>query len=103
MLAVANPLRGIPPDTASTAAGMAVTQRPLDLRAFEQVPGPPAWRTIPSWFLVARRDRVISPDAERFFAGRMGAHTIEVDSAHAAMVSHPDAVVNLILRASRAA
>ncbi len=56
----------------------------------------PAWKSLPSWFLVAENDEAIPPDAQRLFASRMGATTIEVASSHVAMVSQPDAVVQLI-------
>jgi pimeloyl-ACP methyl ester carboxylesterase len=51
--------------------------------------GTPAWKSLPSWYLVAENDEVIPRDAERQFAQRMGADTIEVTSGHCAMVSHP--------------
>ena len=58
--------------------------------------GVPAWRALPSWFLVATNDEAIPPDAERAFAARMGATTVEVASSHVPMVSQPDEVVALI-------
>jgi pimeloyl-ACP methyl ester carboxylesterase len=64
--------------------------------------GVPAWKSQPTWFLVAENDEAIPPDAERQFAARMGATTIEVPSSHVAMVSHPDEVVQLIETAVRA-
>ena len=51
--------------------------------------GPPAWETIPSWYLVASQDRIIPPEAERAMAERAGATTVEIDSSHVAMMSHP--------------
>ncbi len=54
----------------------------------------------PSWFLVAADDEAIPPDAERQFAQRMGATTVEVASGHVAMVSHPDEVTQLIMKAA---
>jgi pimeloyl-ACP methyl ester carboxylesterase len=65
--------------------------------------GTPAWKSLPSWYLVAANDEAIAPDAERMFAKRMGAETVEVASSHVAMVSHPDAVVELIEAAARQA
>jgi len=84
-----------------TAANLAATQRPVDAAGFVGVSGTPAWKTIPSWYLVATRDRALAPDLERFMAARAGAHTVEVNSSHIAMVSHPDAVTRLIERADR--
>jgi hypothetical protein len=62
----------------------------------------PAWKSLPSWFLVAEGDQAIPADAERLFAKRMNATTIEVPTNHVAMVSHPDDVVALIKSAARA-
>jgi hypothetical protein len=64
--------------------------------------GVPAWKSLPSWFLVADGDQAIPPDAERQFAARMGATTVEVATNHVAMVSHPDDVVSLIESAVKA-
>jgi pimeloyl-ACP methyl ester carboxylesterase len=58
--------------------------------------GVPAWKSLPSWFLVATLDQAIPPDAERMFASRMGAAIIEVPSSHVAMVSHPAEVAQLV-------
>ena len=66
------------------------------------VMGVPAWKALPSWFLVADGDQTIPPDAERLFAKRMGATTVEVPTNHVAMVSHPDDVVKLIETAAQA-
>ncbi len=71
-------------------------QQSLSMSTFEDVMGEPAWRSLPSWYLVATGDQAIPPDAERMFAQRMGATTVEVDAGHLAMVSHPADVVNLI-------
>jgi pimeloyl-ACP methyl ester carboxylesterase len=66
---------------------MYAVQQPLTMSAFDDVMGIPAWKSLPSWYLVAENDEVIPPDAERQFAQRMGADTIEVASGHCAMVS----------------
>jgi pimeloyl-ACP methyl ester carboxylesterase len=62
--------------------------------------GVPAWKSLPSWYLVATQDEAIPPDADRLFASRMGATMIEVSSSHLAMVSHPDEVTQLIKAAA---
>jgi pimeloyl-ACP methyl ester carboxylesterase len=80
----------------SRARVMCAVQQALSMSTFEDVMGVPAWRSLPSWYLVATNDEAIPPDAERMFARRMGANTIEVPSGHLAMVSHPDEVVRLI-------
>jgi pimeloyl-ACP methyl ester carboxylesterase len=81
---------------------MYAVQQPLSVTALGEVMGTPAWKTLPSWYLVAKNDQALPPDAERFFAQRMGATSVEIDSSHVAMVSHPDAVVKLIKDAARA-
>jgi len=86
----------------SQAAVMAVSQRPATLVSLGEKSGPPAWKTVPSWYLVAKEDMAIPPAAERAMARRAGAKTIEIKSSHAAMVSHPEAVTALVLAASRA-
>jgi len=75
-------------------------QQALAASAFTDVMGTPAWRTLPSWYLVAQNDEAIPPDAERRFAERMGATTVEVPSSHVAMVSHPADVAELVEQAA---
>ena len=75
---------------------MHAVQQPISLSTFEDVMGVPAWRDLPTWFMVATNDEAIPPDAERQFAARMGATTVEVASSHVPMVSQPDEVVALI-------
>jgi len=75
---------------------MYAVQQPLTLSVFNDVMGPPAWKSHPTWYLVAEHDEVIPPDAQRLFAGRMGATTTELASSHVAMVSHPAEVAALI-------
>jgi pimeloyl-ACP methyl ester carboxylesterase len=81
---------------------MYAVQQPLALSAFEDVMGVPAWRSLPSWYLVSQNDEAIPPDAERQFAERMGATTIEIPSSHVAMVSHPAEVAELVEKAADA-
>ena len=81
---------------------MYAVQQPLHTSTFEDVMGVPAWKGLPSWYLVAQNDEVIPPDAERQFAQRMGADTIEVDSGHCAMVSHPTETHERIVAAANA-
>ena len=77
-------------------------QQPLHWSALEEVMGVPAWKSLPTWFLIADGDQVIPPDAQRQFAPRMGATTVEVSTNHVAMVSHPDEVLQLIKTAAEA-
>ena len=75
---------------------LCAVQQPISLSTFEDVMGVPAWKRHPSWYMVATGDQAIPPDAERQFAARMGATTVEVDAGHLAMISHPGEVVDLI-------
>jgi pimeloyl-ACP methyl ester carboxylesterase len=81
---------------------MYAVQQPLAGTALQEVMGVPAWKVLPSWYMVAEGDQAIPPDAERLFARRMGATTVEVPTNHVAMVSHPDDVVKLIETAAQA-
>jgi pimeloyl-ACP methyl ester carboxylesterase len=78
---------------------MYAVQQPLAASTLNDVMATPAWKTLPTWFAVAQHDEVIPPDAERQFAQRMGATTVEVDSSHVVMISHPDEVTALITSA----
>ncbi|MEI5582452.1 MULTISPECIES: alpha/beta fold hydrolase [unclassified Agromyces] len=86
---------------AKQTAVLATAQRPVAASALFTPSGEPAWKTIPSWYLVAAHDRVIPPEAELAMAERAGSTTVEVDSSHAAMISQPSAVVDLILDAAK--
>ncbi len=79
---------------------MYAVQQPLAMSTIGDVMGAPAWKTLPSWFMVATNDQAIPPDVERLFARRMKATVEEIESSHVAMVSHPDAVADLIVRAA---
>jgi pimeloyl-ACP methyl ester carboxylesterase len=81
---------------------MYAVQQPVAAAAFQDVMGTPAWKSLPTWFMVATADEAIPPAAERQFAARMEATTIEVASSHVAMVSHPDEVAQLIETAAMA-
>jgi len=77
---------------------MHAVQQPLHVSTFDDVMGP-AWKSLPSWYLVAENDEVIPPDAERQSAQRMGA---EVVSGHCAMISHPEETYERIVTAAKA-
>src|SRR4029077_12356775 len=61
-----------------------------------------AWRSKPSWYIVAKNDRSVPPEMERFVAKRMGATTYEVDGSHVPMLSKPDVVLDVIRTAANA-
>lgn len=88
--------------TADQAAVLAVTQRPIAAAAFSEKTGPPAWKSIKSWAVVATGDKAIGTDLVRQMAQRAGAKITEVDSSHVVMVSHPDVVTDVIMEAARA-
>ncbi|HWI71240.1 MAG TPA: alpha/beta hydrolase [Baekduia sp.] len=79
---------------------MFAVQQPLHTSALGEVMGAPAWKALPSWFLIADGDQAIPPVAQRQFAARMGATTTEIASNHVAMVSHPDDALALIKAAA---
>jgi pimeloyl-ACP methyl ester carboxylesterase len=85
------------------ARAMHAAQQPVSMSVFEDVMATPAWKSLPSWYMVAANDEAIAPDEERMFAERMGAEPVEVASSHVAMISHPEAVVDLIKAAARQA
>lgn len=80
---------------------MAVTQRPVTSVALEEGASEPAWKTIPSWVLVATEDLNIPPKGQTFMAERAKAHTVEVRASHAVSVSRPDDVTRIIQEAAR--
>ncbi|MGW0866005.1 alpha/beta fold hydrolase [Streptomyces sp. NPDC002611] len=87
----------------ATTGVMAVSQRPGSVGGLAGPSGVPAWRSLPSWYVVAGADRVIPPALQRFMAGRAGSRTVEVKGAsHVVMMSRPDAVVRQIEAAYRA-
>ncbi|MFJ3207119.1 alpha/beta fold hydrolase [Streptomyces flaveolus] len=81
---------------------LAVSQRPLAAQAFADAAPAAAWKSRPSWGLVASSDHTINPDVERYGYQRAGMTTVEVDSSHLVMLSHPERVVDLIEEAVRA-
>jgi pimeloyl-ACP methyl ester carboxylesterase len=79
---------------------MFATQRPFSEDALNSKSGVPAWKTIPSWYLVTTEDEAIPPATQLFMAKRAGSHISEVKSSHVAMYSHPNSVVAIILKAT---
>ena len=87
---------------AEQAAVMAATQRPVAAAAFSDVSGPPAWKSLPSWAVVATADKAAGSDIVRSMAQRAGADILEVEGSHVIMVSQPQAVTDLIVKAAAA-
>jgi pimeloyl-ACP methyl ester carboxylesterase len=86
--------------TADEAAVMAAVQKPLALAAFSGKEGTPAWKTIPSWYLVCTDDQMIPPPAQEFLAKRMKATVRSVASSHCPFMSHPEDVADIIALAA---
>jgi pimeloyl-ACP methyl ester carboxylesterase len=82
------------------AAVLAASQRPITFSAVAEPSGPPAWETIPSWYLVGTADNVIPPAQQRAMAQRAGSTTVEVKAGHLSMLSRPNAVTDLIRTAA---
>jgi pimeloyl-ACP methyl ester carboxylesterase len=86
-----------------TAAVMAATQRPYAAAAFAAAPSsPPAWKTLPCWYLLGTEDKAIPPALQRFMAERASATIVEVPASHVSFVSQPAAATQLILQAVEA-
>ena len=83
-----------------TAAVMAAAQRPYAAAAFAAAPpGPPAWKTLPCWYLLGTEDKAIPPALQRFMAERANATIVEVAASHVSFVSQPEAATQLIVQA----
>lgn len=91
--------KDIPADEAHI---MAVTQKPIAASIFDAKCPDAAWKSIPSWYLVASEDHAINPDLERHMAKRMKATTSEVKASHVAFLSQPKVVAEIIDEAVRA-
>jgi pimeloyl-ACP methyl ester carboxylesterase len=83
-------------------AVMAATQRPVAEIAFSEPAGPPAWKSLPSWAVVATGDKAAGADVIRSMAERAGATITEVEGSHMVMISQPEAVADVILTAAAA-
>ena len=79
---------------------MAISQVPISTDAFTHKVTKPAWKTKPSWYMVASADRSINPEQERMMAKRAHAKTVEVDASHVAYMSHPKEAAKLIEEAA---
>jgi hypothetical protein len=87
---------------AEQAAVLAATQRPVAAAAFSDPCGPAAWKSLPSWAVVATADKAAGTDIVRSNAQRAGAEIVEVDGSHLIMLSQPRAVTDVVVTATRA-
>ncbi len=79
------------------ATVLAAGQKPINSAVFGETFGPPAWRSLPSWYLLAENDQVLHPNDQHLFADRMGATVSIIASGHLPMISKPNKVVKLII------
>jgi pimeloyl-ACP methyl ester carboxylesterase len=86
---------------AEDARVLAAVQRPLAAAIIEQSVDRPAWKTIPSWYLVTLDDQAIKPELQRFMAQRIGATTAEIQASHVPFISCPKEVARFIEEAAR--
>ena len=82
---------------------MAISQVPISTDSFTHKVTSPAWKTKPTWYMVATADRSINPDQERMMAKRARAKTVEVTASHVAYMSHPKETAKLIEEAATSA
>jgi hypothetical protein len=87
--------------TADQIALSAAVQRPIALKCIQAPVPKPAWRSKPSWFLIAEEDRMINPKTQNFMAKRMGATTRSLAVDHTPLLSAPESVAEIILEASQ--
>ena len=88
---------GVPTRTAQL---LYAAQRPLALSAGNEPSGAPAWKTIPSWYVLGTADNIITPSQQLFMAHRAKSTIVRVNAGHLSMVSHPDDVADVITRAA---
>jgi pimeloyl-ACP methyl ester carboxylesterase len=89
-----------PDASASEIALMAATQKPIALKCLGEPMGHPAWREKPTWFLIAEKDRMVSPETQRFMAERMKSKVVSLPVDHTPLASRPSAVAELITAAA---
>src|SRR5580693_3405231 len=91
-----------PPASAGLAGVLYAVQGQISQTLFQDRTTVAAWRSRPAWYAVSRQDRTIAPELQRFLAERMQATTVEIDSGHLSLVTHPEEVTQLIMQAVRA-
>jgi pimeloyl-ACP methyl ester carboxylesterase len=87
---------------AATQVALAAAQRPVTLGALLEPAGAPAWKTLPSWYLLGTKDNILPPALQSSMAERAHSRTVRVPASHLSMLSRPDAVTNIIVAAARA-
>ena len=84
-----------------TSVALASAQRPITLSALLEPSGAPAWKTLPSWYLLGTKDNILPPALQEYMAERAHSHTVRVPASHLSMLSRPDTVTNIIVAAAR--
>ena len=91
----------VAPDASrAETALMAATQKPISVACLGEPMGKPAWKEKPSWFLIAEKDRMVSPETQRFTAARMKSKAVSLPVDHTPLACRPDAVAELITEAA---
>jgi pimeloyl-ACP methyl ester carboxylesterase len=91
----------VAPDASlSETALMAATQKPISVICLGEPMGKPAWKEKPNWFLIAEKDRMVSPETQRFTAARMKSNVVSLPVDHTPLASKPEAVAELITEAA---
>ncbi|MGW0872134.1 alpha/beta fold hydrolase [Streptomyces sp. NPDC002740] len=85
----------------ATARQLAASQRPIALAALLEASGAPAWRKLPSWYVLGTEDHILPPARQRFMARRAGSRIVEVTGSHLVTLSRPHAVADVIVSAAR--
>ena len=88
--------------TAEQVALSTAVQRPISVKCIQEPAPRPAWRSKPSWFLIAEEDRMINPKTHHFMAKRMGANTRSLAVDHTPLLTAPEKVVDIIMEATQA-
>ncbi len=88
--------------TAEQIALSKAVQRPIAVKSIQEPAPKPAWKSKPSWFLIAEKDRMINPKTQHFMAQRMGAATRSLAVDHTPLLTAPEEVVKIILEAAQA-
>jgi hypothetical protein len=78
---------------------LGAAQRPVAAAAFGEKSGPPAWKNLPAWAVVATGDKAAGSDVVRSMAERAGADIVEIEGSHVIMISDPQAVTDVIMKA----
>ncbi|MEU7941083.1 alpha/beta fold hydrolase [Microbispora bryophytorum] len=86
---------------AATAVRLAAEQRPIALSALQEPSGPPAWKKLPSWYLIGTKDGILPPSLQATMANRAHSHVTKVAASHLSMLSRPQAVVDVIVAAAK--